>query len=64
MDEFCVPCVIGGLIAALLVVVPLWRICARAGFSSWWALLGMVPVVNIVMLWVFAYAKWPAVPVR
>jgi hypothetical protein len=23
-------------------------------------LLGLVPVVNFVVLWVFAYARWPA----
>jgi hypothetical protein len=24
----------------------------------------VVPVVNIILLWVFAYAKWPALPER
>ncbi len=49
----------------LLVLLPLWffsRAVARAGFSPWWVLLGIVPLLNIVMLWVFAYAKWPKVP--
>jgi hypothetical protein len=36
----------------------------KAGFSPWWTLLGIVPLVNLVMLWVFAYAKWPALPER
>ena len=34
----------------------------KAGFSPWWVLFAVVPIVNIVMLWVFAYAKWPAFP--
>ena len=51
----------------LFLVLPLWffsRGIAKAGFSPWWALLGVVPLVNLVMLWVFAYAKWPALPER
>ena len=54
---------IGGLIVLILVIVPLWRICTRAGFSGWWSLLVMVPLLNLIMLWVFAYAKWPRDPV-
>jgi uncharacterized membrane protein YhaH (DUF805 family) len=54
---------IGGLIVLVLVIVPLWRICTRAGFSGWWSLLVMVPLLNLIMLWVFAYAKWPRDPV-
>jgi uncharacterized membrane protein YhaH (DUF805 family) len=54
---------IGGLIVLVLVIVPLWRICTRAGFSGWWSLLVVVPLLNLIMLWVFAYAKWPRDPV-
>ena len=54
---------IGGLIVLALVIVPLWRICTRAGFSGWWSLLVVVPLLNLIMLWVFAYAKWPRDPV-
>jgi hypothetical protein len=54
-------------IIVLLFLLPLWffsRGVAKAGFSPWWALLGVVPLINIIMLWVFAYAKWPALPER
>jgi len=50
-------------IVLILVLLPLFffsKAIARAGFSPWWALLGVVPIVNLIMLWVFAYAKWPA----
>lgn len=46
-------------------LISLWgsaRVVRRAGFSPWWALLLLVPVVNIIMLWVFASARWPALP--
>lgn len=52
------------LMALLLLAVPLLmvaRVLRRAGFSRWWALLVLVPVVNLVALWLFAYARWPAV---
>jgi len=57
------PSAVEGL-ALLLLAVPLLmiaRVLRRAGFSRWWALLALVPVVNLVALWLFAYARWPSV---
>lgn len=31
----------------------------RAGLTPVWSLLLLVPVIGIVGLWVFAYARWP-----
>lgn len=51
-----------GMIAVLAIVaVPLVIILRRTGHSGWWVLLWFVPLVNLVMLWVFAFARWPAV---
>ncbi len=36
----------------------------KAGFSGWWAVLATVPIVGLILLWVFAYARWPAEPDR
>jgi hypothetical protein len=47
------------LIWIAVFVVPTWRIVRRAGFPGGWALLALIPLVNIVMLWIFAFAKWP-----
>jgi hypothetical protein len=49
----------GILVAAIIFVVPLWKIVTKAGFQGAWALLALVPLVNIVALWVFAFSKWP-----
>jgi hypothetical protein len=38
------------------------RVLQRAGFSPWWALIGLVPLANLVMLWWFAFNRWPAFP--
>jgi uncharacterized membrane protein YhaH (DUF805 family) len=50
------------IIAIILAMFyPYIRILRRAGFSGWWFLVMFVPIVNMVMIWVFAFAKWPAV---
>lgn len=36
---------------------------ARAGRSPLWVLLLCVPWVNVVVVWMFAYARWPALEV-
>jgi uncharacterized membrane protein YhaH (DUF805 family) len=40
------------------------RISRRAGYSGWWSLLMLVPIVNVVVLWVFAFSSWPALTAR
>jgi len=42
-----------------LLVIPCWRIVARTGLPGAWSLLVLVPYVNVIALWVFAYACWP-----
>lgn len=41
-------------------VYPLWRIVSKAGFPGALALLAFVPILNLIMLWVFAFVEWPA----
>ncbi len=50
---------IGGLIALLVVIVPYVKIIRKAGYSGWWFLTAFVPLLNLVMLWAFAFADWP-----
>lgn len=52
------------LIAAAIVYLVLpalffWRIVDKAGLPKWWALAALVPVVNVIALWLFAYSEWP-----
>jgi|TARA_B110000902_G_C14170941_1_gene536835 hypothetical protein len=35
-------------------------VAKKAGYSRWWALLAGVPLLNLIVLWIFAFAKWPA----
>ena len=50
-----------GLVSLALLTIPLWRIMQPAGFSPWLSLLALVPVVNVIALWLFAFGRWPAV---
>jgi len=42
-----------------VVVFPIWKILDRMGFSGWLSLLSLVPILNLVMLWVLALSTWP-----
>jgi uncharacterized membrane protein YhaH (DUF805 family) len=47
------------LIGMLIVFVPYILIIRKAGYSGWWVLTALIPLVNLIMLWVFALARWP-----
>ncbi len=34
-------------------------IARKAGFSKWWSLTMVIPLVNILVIWAFAFARWP-----
>ena len=52
---------------ALTVALTVWmsvRILRKAGYSGWWSLLAVVPLLNIAMIWVFSFSEWPALKTR
>ena len=52
------------LVILFICFIPVWftgNILAKAGFSSWFALITLIPFVNIIALWVFAFIQWPKV---
>ncbi|KAA0080919.1 hypothetical protein CIW54_22915 [Paraburkholderia sp. T12-10] len=42
-----------------LYLVPAVRILRKAGYSGWLSLVLFVPLLNLIMYWVFAFVKWP-----
>lgn len=50
---------LGMLIIAALLVWPFWRICEKAGYPGLMALLVLIPVVNLIFLYWFAFSDWP-----
>ncbi len=62
MDDSIGP-IFGIILAVALLVlyfVPLVKILHKAGYSGWWSLTILIPLVNIIMLYVFAFSDWPA----
>lgn len=47
---------------AVFVGFILWlgsKILDKAGLHKVWILCLLIPVVNIIMIWVFAFSHWP-----
>jgi hypothetical protein len=51
------------LVFVVLFTIPYWFIFKKAGFSPWLSLLMLIPLINIVMLYVLAFSEWGVVPV-
>jgi uncharacterized membrane protein YhaH (DUF805 family) len=47
-----------------IFAVPTVRILRKAGYSGWWVLISLIPVINIVGFWCFAFMDWPALKQR
>jgi hypothetical protein len=48
--------VIALLIVAVLIVWPAGRICTKAGFSGLMGLMAIIPVLNVVLFYILAFA--------
>ena len=48
------------LVLLVLAIIPWWRIWSRTGHSGAWALLMLIPLVNLISIWVLAFKEWPA----
>ena len=51
------------LIGVVIVIIPMWFIWKKAGFSPWLSLLTVLPFINLIMLYVLAFTEWKVVPV-
>ena len=52
--------VIGHLLLSLLLIIPTWRICQRAGFSGALSLFHFVPIIgSFIVMAVLAFSSWP-----
>ena len=51
---------IGHLLLALVLIIPTWRICTRAGFSGALSLFHLVPLIgSFIVMAVLAFSTWP-----
>lgn len=48
------------LVFAAVFIVPLWKVCARAGFNGALSLLALIPWLGLVVVGgVLSFATWP-----
>ena len=50
------------VVAWVIIVVPFWVIFKKAGMSGPLSLLMILPLVNLVMLYVLAFSQWKVMP--
>lgn len=46
------------LVGMAIVIIPFWFICKKAGFSPWLSLINVIPLGNIILIYVLAFAEW------
>ena len=51
------------VLGVVLVIIPTWFICKKAGFSPWLSLLIIVPLGGLILLYVLAFAEWKTSPI-
>ena len=50
------------ILIAAFIAFTLWlgaKILDKAGIHKGWVFCLLIPVVNIIMIWVFAFTHWP-----
>jgi hypothetical protein len=47
------------IVTIVLAIVIWWRIFSKAGYSGALGLLMLVPIANLVMILILAFAEWP-----
>jgi hypothetical protein len=50
------------LLLAIFILISAQKILIKAGLNPWWAFSLLIPVVNVLMIWVFAFSHWSNVP--
>jgi hypothetical protein len=47
------------ILMVALTLYPIGRILGRLGFSPFWSVLALIPLVNLIGLWLLAFIDWP-----
>jgi hypothetical protein len=50
------------LVILAIVILPFWFICKKAGFSPWLSLLNIIPLGNLILIYVLAFSDWKVMP--
>ena len=47
------------LVIVIATIFAHWRIAAKAGYPGVYSLFLLIPMANLILLFVFAFAEWP-----
>ena len=47
------------LVIFVVILLPYWKIFQKAGYQGWLAICMLVPILNVIVLFWFAFSKWP-----
>ncbi len=47
------------VIVLLANLVPVAKILSRTGHNAGWCVFVFIPLINLILLWVFAFKTWP-----
>ena len=56
------PVAFSALVVALIVIIPYWKIFGKAGFPRALGILMIIPLVNLILLYVLAFSQWRILP--
>jgi uncharacterized membrane protein YhaH (DUF805 family) len=48
-----------GLVLFIVNLIATIMVIRKAGYSGWWVLILLVPVVGYIFALIFAFSKWP-----
>ncbi len=48
------------IIVIFLLNLPAYWVFRKGGWSGWWFLMLPIPLAGLILLYVFAFKKWPA----
>ena len=65
MDSVTIARIVAGIVFLLVIpvyVAPYWKIFSKAGFSGALSLLMLIPLANLIVLYVVAFSDWKTIP--
>lgn len=64
MNNVGVPGLFMFIVYVAIIIVPFYQLWKRTGHNGWISLLMLIPLVNLIMLYVLAFKEWPALSDR
>lgn len=47
------------LVLSIIKIIPYWKIFGKAGFTPWLSLLMIVPLADLILLYILGFSEWP-----